>query len=53
MEETFKEYKERILNYLGNRDPIQVQEETPSKLEKLVKNIPQQILNIEIQYDEI
>ena len=37
MQETPQQYMQRILGYIDGKDPLQVQRETPKKLQKLVK----------------
>jgi hypothetical protein len=44
MQETVDEYKERVLGYVGNRDPIRIQASTPLKIARLLKNVPQKKL---------
>ena len=39
MAESFQAYRDRILGYLGTRDPIRVQQSTPSKLERLLRGV--------------
>jgi len=39
MAETFAEYRNRILSYLGDEDPIDVQHATPSQLEHRLRDI--------------
>jgi len=38
MPETIEQYKKRILDNLGGRKPLEVQAETPARLEKLLGN---------------
>lgn len=42
--ETFKQYEQRLLGYLGKQDPIKVLRVTPGKLERLVKGVPRKKL---------
>jgi predicted metal-dependent hydrolase len=44
MSETFDEYRERVLGYLGNRDPLRVQAATPARLERLTRGVPGRVL---------
>ncbi|HEV2731439.1 MAG TPA: DinB family protein, partial [Terriglobales bacterium] len=44
MAETFEEYKNRILGYLGHRDPIRVQRATPARLHRLLRGVPRRVL---------
>src|SRR5262245_43829689 len=44
MAETFEEYRDRILGYLGNRDPMRVQAATPARLERLTRHAPPRVL---------
>ena len=44
MAETFDEYKNRILGYLGHRDPIRVQRAIPAKLHRLLRGVPRRVL---------
>jgi hypothetical protein len=37
MQETAEQYKQRILGYLGDLKPLQVQATTPTRLERLIK----------------
>lgn len=39
MTETFKQYRTRLLAYLGDRDPVRVQQLTPARVERLVHNV--------------
>ena len=36
MSETFAQYRARVLGYLGSRDPIRVQRQTPRRLERFL-----------------
>lgn len=40
--ESFEEYRQRVLGYLGDRDPIQVQQSTPELLEKILNELDHQ-----------
>ena len=40
MQETVEQYKQRLMGYLGTQDPIRVQAQTVSKIERLVKAAP-------------
>jgi len=40
MAETFEEYRDRVLGYLGDLDPITVQQQTPERLAALLKGVP-------------
>ena len=44
MAETFEEYRNRILGYLGDRDPIRVQRATPARLHRLIRGVPSRVL---------
>ena len=44
MAETFDEYRNRILGYLGDRDPIRVQRATPARLQRLIRGVPRRVL---------
>jgi hypothetical protein len=39
MAETFEAYRNRVLNYLGDEDPIAVQQATPFQLERRLRNL--------------
>jgi hypothetical protein len=45
VDETFAEYKTRVLGYLGTRDPIRVQRATPAALERRLRGAPHAVLN--------
>ncbi|MGI9103843.1 MAG: DinB family protein [Terriglobales bacterium] len=45
MAETPQQYTQRILTTLGDRDPVNVLQETPAKLAELVKSQPASTLN--------
>lgn len=40
MQETFQEYKKRILGYVVNQDPLRIQAASAKKLEKLIRGVP-------------
>jgi hypothetical protein len=40
MAETFKQYKRRILGYLGKQDPLKVWRATPNRLTRLIRGLP-------------
>lgn len=40
MQETVEQYKQRIMGYLGDQDPMHVLAGTVPKIEKLVKGVP-------------
>jgi hypothetical protein len=40
MHETVEQYKQRIMGYLGDQDPMRVQAKTVGKIERLVKKCP-------------
>ena len=40
MQETFDEYKKRVLGYQKGEDPLKVQAATVKKIEKLIKDVP-------------
>ena len=44
MTESFEAYRTRVLGYLGSRDPIRVQQATPSRLERLVAGVRRPLL---------
>lgn len=44
MAETFEEYRDRVLGYLGDLDPITVQQQTPGRLSALIEGVPAEIL---------
>ena len=44
MIESFDEYRERVLGYLGNCDPIKVQQATASKLKSLISRVDPKVL---------
>jgi hypothetical protein len=44
MAETFEAYRNRVLSYLGDEDPIAVQQTTPFQLERRLRNIAQEEL---------
>jgi len=39
MAETFEAYRNRILNYLGDQEPIGVQQATPSELDRRLRDV--------------
>ena len=39
MAETFEAYRTRVLSYLGDEDPINVQRATPSQLERRLRDV--------------
>src|SRR5579862_6149291 len=45
MAETFEAYRTRVLNYLGDEDPICVQQATPSQLERRLRDVaPEELI---------
>jgi len=40
MQETVEQYKQRIMGYLGEQDPVRVQSKTVGKIERLVRRVP-------------
>ena len=44
MAETFEAYRIRVLGYLGDRDPVRVQQATPARLERLLGGLPRRAL---------
>jgi hypothetical protein len=45
MAETFEAYRNRVLSYLGDQDPIGVQQATPSQLERRLRGVaPQELI---------
>src|SRR5580658_548798 len=45
MAETFEAYRHRVLSYLGDEEPIGVQQATPSELERRLRDVaPEQLL---------
>ena len=45
MKETTQQYMQRILGYVEGRDPLRVQESTPSRLQKLTKSLTKRDLS--------
>src|SRR5580658_108982 len=39
MAETFEAYRDRVLSYLGDEEPIGVQQATPSQLERRLRDV--------------
>ena len=52
MSETFQEYRDRVLGYLGDQDPIMVQEQTPRQLRTLVSELSSDVLLFRPKDDE-
>ena len=52
MSETFQEYRDRVLGYLGDQDPIMVQEQTPWQLRTLVSELSSDVLLFRPKDDE-
>jgi len=44
MTESFVEYQQRVLGYLGSRDPIRVQRATPAALQRRLRGLPRAVL---------
>ncbi|HEV8485452.1 MAG TPA: DinB family protein [Blastocatellia bacterium] len=45
MAETFEAYRNRVLSYLGDEDPIGVQQSTPSQLEHRLRDVaPEELI---------
>ena len=44
MAETFEQYRERVLDYLGNRDPLRILRTTPATLSRLIHRVPRRVL---------
>jgi len=44
MAETFEAYRQRVLSYLGDQDPIAVQQATPSQLEQRLRDVAPDVL---------
>jgi len=45
MAETFEAYRNRVLSYLGDQDPIGVQQATPSQLEHRLRDVtPEELI---------
>ncbi len=45
MPETFEAYRTRVLSYLGDEDPIGVQQATPSQLERRLRDVaPEELI---------
>jgi hypothetical protein len=42
--ESFDDYRARVLGYLGKRDPLRVQAATAARLERLIKGAPGRVL---------
>ena len=40
MQETIEQYKQRIMGYLGDQEPLRIQASTPKKIAKLIKGVP-------------
>jgi DinB superfamily len=40
MQETVEQYKQRLMGYLGDQNPMRVQAATVGKIERLVKSVP-------------
>ena len=40
MGENFPAYRKRVLEYLGDRSPVHVLQKTPSRVEKMLKEVP-------------
>ena len=40
MQETVEQYKQRIMGYLGDQNPLRVQSKTAGQIERLVKRVP-------------
>lgn len=40
MQETVEQYKQRIMGYLGDQNPMRVQSKTVGKIERLVRRVP-------------
>jgi hypothetical protein len=47
MAETFEAYRNRVLSYLGDEDPIAVQQATPSQLERRLRDVaPEELIKL-------
>ncbi len=44
MPETYDQYKQRVLQYLGDRDPLEIQRATASELAGIVAGVPREAL---------
>src|ERR1051325_8776229 len=45
MAETFEAYRNRILNYLGDQEPVGVQQATPSELDRRLRDVtPEELI---------
>src|ERR1700740_2691678 len=45
MEETFEAYRTRLLSYLGDEEPIGVQQATPSQLDRRLRDVaPEELI---------
>ena len=44
MAETFEAYRTRVLGYLGDKDPIGIQQATASRLERSLRNVAPEAL---------
>ena len=45
MAETFEAYRNRVLSYLGDEEPIGVQQATPSQLERRLRDVaPEELI---------
>ena len=40
MAETFKQYKQRVLGYLGKKDSLRIMQATPNRLARLLRGVP-------------
>lgn len=40
MPETAQEYRQRIMNHVGSRNPVELQTAAPKKVERLLKGVP-------------
>src|SRR5262245_48363578 len=40
MQETVEQYKQRLLGYLGEQDPVRVSAATADKIERMIKGVP-------------
>ena len=45
MKETFEAYRTRVLSYLGDEEPIGVQQATPSQLDRRLRDVgPEELI---------
>lgn len=52
MQETPQQYTQRILDHVNGKDPLRVQQETPKKLQRLIKPLSKKQLTQRLQPDK-